>query len=220
LQKGARLNNPYVVSMQQSEHNQPTPGQNNSNLVWNLDSISNKLRATNFVMQFKRTLCVYSGPVQQLYTNYDIILPKDQDDKLIILPDPFSAHDTFDGLPSNAIKATGINIIPGDMIGKSGLFMSFPVKSADKNKNTRCLPMRAGLHAIIKRYPKNSPFLPVLTKGDLREFKADVPCIHLHRIVLTELGQMAPMELQDIVRVTYNKLTTYLYPNNNSTTQH
>jgi len=60
--------------------------QPNNNLVWNLDQISNKLRATNFVMQFKRTLCVYSGPVQQLYTNYDIVLPHENDEKLIILP--------------------------------------------------------------------------------------------------------------------------------------
>lgn len=196
----------------QAQQNQAATEQTNSNLVWNLDSISNKLRATNFVMQFKRTLCVFSGPVQQLYTNYDIVLPKDQDDKLIILPNPHAAHDTFDGVPPSAIKPTGINIIPGDMIGKSGLYMSVPIKSTNGAQNTRCLPMQAGLHAIMKRYPKEAPFLPVLTKGDLREFKADVPCVHLHRILLPELGHMAPMELKDIISVIHNKLGTYLFP--------
>lgn len=188
--------------------------QPNSNLVWNLDQISNKLRATNFVMQFKRTLCVYSGPVQQLYTNYDIVLPKDEDDKLIILPNPFAAHDTFDFIPPTAVKPTGINIIPGDLVGKSGLYMSFPTKEADGKFRTRFLPMRSGLHAIMKRYPKHAPFLPVLTKGDLREFKTDIPCVHLHRIVLPNLDKMSSLELQDIVRVTTEKLSGYLYPKN------
>ena len=189
--------------------------QTNSNLVWNLDKISNKLRATNFVMQFKRTLCVYSGPVQQLYTNYDIVLPKD-DDKLIILPNPFAAHDTFDFVPPDAIRPTGINIIPGDLIGKSGLYMSFPIKDENGKSKTRFLPMRSGLHSIMKRYPKDAPFLPVLTKGDLREFKADIPCVHLHRIALPELTKMSKLELQDMVRVAHEKLATYLFPKNSA----
>jgi len=201
-----------------TEHQKTTTSihQPDANLVWDLDQISNKLRATNFVMQFKRTLCVYSGPVQQLYTNYDIVLPKEDDDKLIILPNPFAAHDTFDYVPPEAIRPTGINIIPGDLIGKSGLYMSFPVKQEDGSSKNRFLPMRSGLHAIMKRYPKNEPFLPVLTKGDLREFKADVPCIHLHRVVLPTLTKQSALELQDIVRVTFDKLGTYLFPKNHA----
>ncbi len=192
--------------------------QPNSNLVWNLDRISNKLRATNFVMQFKRTLCVYSGPVQQLYTNYDIVLPRGQEDKLMILPNPYAAHDTFDYIPPSAVRPTGINILPGDMIGKSGLYMPFPTKEGDGKNQHRFLPMRSGLHAIMKRYPKNEPFLPVLTKGDLREFRTDVPCIHLHRILLPELNGLSTLEIQDMTRVSMEKLATYLYPKNSGST--
>ena len=198
--------------MQSSTSGSDSLAQPNSNLVWNLDQISNKLRATNFVMQFKRTLCVYSGPVQQLYTNYDIVLPKEDDDKLIILPNPFAAHDTFDFIPPEAVRPTGINIIPGDLVGKSGLYMSFPTKEDDGKLRTRFLPMRSGLHAIMKRYPKTAPFLPVLTKGDLREFKTDVPCVHLHRVVLPSLNKLSALELQDIVRVTLDKIVGYMYP--------
>lgn len=194
-------------------HSPVTPIQQlNSNLVWDLDRISNKLRATNFVMQFKRTLCVYSGPVQQLYTNYDIVLPRGEEDKLMILPNPFAAHDTFDFIPPAAVRPTGINILPGDMIGKSGLYMSFPTKDQGDKTQHRFLPMRSGLHTIMKRYPKHEPFLPVLTKGDLREFKSDVPCLHLHRILMTELKKLSALELQDVSRVTIEKLRVYLYP--------
>ena len=48
----------------------------NDPLVWDLEKIQNRSRAIAFIMQFKKTLCVYSGPVQQLYSNYDIFLPE------------------------------------------------------------------------------------------------------------------------------------------------
>ena len=75
----------------------------NEHLVWSLEKVSDHQRATRFVMQFQKTLCVYSGPVQQLYSNYEIIGPEDNARKLLILPNPYAFHDTFNHIPDNAV---------------------------------------------------------------------------------------------------------------------
>ena len=177
--------------------------------VWDLEAIKNRTRAINFIMQFRKTLCVYSRPVTQLYTNYDIFLPQDQDKKLVILPNPTQPHDTFNGIPSEAVTPTGLNIIPGDLVGKKGLYLSLPVKGSDK---PRALPLTAGFHAIIKRHSEEKPFLPVLTKGDLRELKTDVPCIHLHKIHIDKIEGLSGIDLQGIVNSITDKIQVYLYP--------
>jgi len=184
--------------------------------VWDLDAIKNRTRAINFVMQFKKTLCVYSGPVKQLYSNYDIFLPQDEDRKLVILPNPTAPHDTFNFIPPEAITATGLNIIPGEMVGKKGLFLSLPVKGESK---PRALPLSAGFHAVMQRHTPDKPFLPVLTKGDLREFKTDVPCIHLHKIHIDKIEGLSGLDLQGIVSAITDKLGVYLFPDKHKSAQ-
>lgn len=177
--------------------------------VWDLDTLQNRTRAISFVRQFQKTLCVYSGPVKQLYSNYDIFLPPDEDKKLVILPNPMVPHDTFNFIPSGAVTPTGLNIIPGDLIGKRGLFLSLPVKGDEK---PRVLPLTAGFHAVMQRHTPERPFLPVLTKGDLREFKSEYPCVHLHKIHIDKIKGLSGLDLQGIVRAVTDKLSIYLYP--------
>ncbi len=179
-------------------------------LVWDLEKIHNRKRATAFIMQFKKTLCVYSGPVQQLYSNYDIFLPEDEDRKMVILPNPHAHHDTFFKIPESAITPTGLNIIPGALVGKKGLFIAMPAKSPGEAPKT--MPLTVGLHAIIKRHTTERPFLPVLTKGDLREFESDVPCVHLHKINIDRISGLSNLELQGIIRAISDKIAIYLYP--------
>ena len=64
-------------------------------LIWKLNDFDNHQRAVNFIKQFQDTLCVYSAPVEQLYTNYDISIPPDDDRSLVILPNPYAYHDTL-----------------------------------------------------------------------------------------------------------------------------
>ncbi len=182
----------------------------NDPLVWDLAKIQNRKRAIAFIMQFKKTLCVYSGPVQQLYSNYDIFLPEDEDRKLVILPNPHAHHDTFFKIPESAVTPTGLNIIPGALVGKQGLFIAMPAKSPDEAPKT--MPLTVGLHAIIKRHSPERPFLPVLTKGDLREFQSDIPCVHLHKINIDRISGLSNLELQGIIRAVSDKISVYLYP--------
>lgn len=193
-----------------SDGNEQVTQGDNEGLVWDLDKIQNRKRAIAFIMQFKKTLCVYSGPVKQLYSNYDIFLPEDEDRKMVILPNPNAHHDIFFKIPESAVTPTGLNIIPGAILGKKGLFIAMPPKNA--NEPPKTMPLTVGLHAIIKRHTAERPFLPVLTKGDLREFQSDIPCVHLHKINIDKIVGLSSLELQGIIRAVNDKIAIYLYP--------
>jgi hypothetical protein len=178
-------------------------------LIWRLNHFDNHDRAIRFVQQFQDTLCVFSGPVQQLYTNYEISVPEQDDRSLIILPNPYAYHDTFNGIPEEAVKPTGINIIPGELEGKEGLYMTLPMHR-NGEQITRTVPLKAGISALMRQEKENNPFLPVITKGDLRAFRKDSPCLHLQRIIPSRLTERSDMEVRSIRNVIREKLQVYL----------
>lgn len=175
----------------------------NEHLVWSLEKVSDHQRATRFVMQFQKTLCVYSGPVQQLYSNYEIIVPEDNARKLLILPNPYAFHDTFNHIPENAVKQTGFLILPND---SGALLLHIPLKDGSSKE----VPLKVALNAIRKRQRPDDPFLPVVTKGDLREFKKSQPALHLHRVVLPILTKQSDLEKRSIQKTIEERLKPYL----------
>ena len=175
----------------------------NEHLVWSLEKLTDHQRATRFAMQFQKTLCVYSGPVQQIYSNYEIIVPEDNARKLLILPNPYAFHDTFNHIPETACKQTGFFIIPDE---KGALLLHIPLKDG----TSKDVPLKVALNAIRKRQKPEDPFLPVVTKGDLREFKKDQPALHLHRIVLPVLTKQSDLEKRSIQKTIEERLRPYL----------
>ncbi|MFT6339269.1 MAG: hypothetical protein ACFE0K_03440 [Alcanivorax sp.] len=178
-------------------------------LIWKLNDFDNHQRAVNFIKQFQDTLCVYSAPVEQLYTNYDISIPPDDDRSLVILPNPYAYHDTFNGIGDHSVHATGMYIVPGDLFGKEGLFLTLRLLKYGK-RVIKPVPLKVGLWALMKKESSDIPFLPVITKGDLRAFKKDFPCLHLHRIQPSRLSERSPMEIKAIQRVIRDKLKVYM----------
>jgi hypothetical protein len=177
----------------------------NNDLVWDLDAFEHRNKAAEFIKRFENKLCVYSGSVEQLYSNYNIYFPEDEGRKMVILPDPYAYHDTFQSVPEEAIKTTGLVIVPGELFGKQGLYISIPFKVNGKRK-IRMLPLHKGLELINKSRSSDQPFLPVLIKGDLREFKQKVPSLHLHTIELDRLGGRSTLERNGIRQVISQKL--------------
>jgi hypothetical protein len=172
----------------------------NPDLAWDLDEFNNRQRAMDFVMQFEETLCVYSPSVAQLYTNYNMYFPKEWERKLVILPDPTAFHDTFFYIDAQAVAATGLYIIPGELIEKRGLYLS-NVREG-RNLGARQIPFEAGMRAIMKKRPPDDPFLPVLAKGDLRSFEQAWPVMHLHRVrpkVLSEISDLDRNQLGNVI---------------------
>jgi len=178
----------------------------NKDLVWDLDSFNQRQQAIDFVMGFENKLCVYSGSVEQLYTNYNLFFPKEESRKLVILPNPYAHHDTYHSIPEEALKATGLHVIPGVIKGKTQLFLTIPFRSG--KTRYRQVPLQIGLRVINQQRPASNPLLPVLMKGDLRELNAKTPCLHLHCIQLDRLERMSSLERSGIQRVISDRLAS------------
>ncbi|MFT7652841.1 MAG: hypothetical protein ACI9UU_001950 [Candidatus Azotimanducaceae bacterium] len=181
----------------------------NSDLAWDLDDFAEASRAMEFVMQFEQTLCVYSPSVQQIYSNYNMFFPDDWDRKLVILPDASAFHDTFFNVDKSSITATGLYIVPGELIERTGLYLA----NIDENRNLgkRQIPFEAGLKAIISQQPDNDPFLPVLAKGDLRELEQSWPVMHLHRVNPAAIEHMSNLDRTNLSNVISEKLDSLFY---------
>lgn len=173
----------------------------NKDLVWDLDTFTERERAHAFVMGFENKLCVFSQSVNQLYTNYNIFVPREENRKLVILPNPYAHFDTFNNLDPAALMATGLHIVPGP--GKS-LLLSIPFKSG-KTKQ-RLVPLQVGIRLVSQQRPAEQPFLPVLMKGDLREMDAATPCLHLHALNLEKLTDLSALDRAAIARVITERL--------------
>lgn len=181
-----------------------TATSDNKDLIWDLDAFNQHQRAVDFVMGFENKLCVYSSSVEQLYTNYNIFLPKEEDRKLVILPNPYMPHDTFNGIIEQAVVSTGMEIIPGVYQSRPCLFLRIPFRSG--TVKYRSVPLQVGLNIVRQKLPANKPFLPVLMKGDLRELDASTPCLHLHAIRLDRLAEHSALERSGIHKVIEQRL--------------
>jgi hypothetical protein len=178
--------------------------QKNSDLVWDLNQISKHKQAMDFVKKFENRLCIFSSTVEQLYTNYGIFFPEDTDRQMVILPDPYAYHDTFQRIKESAVQTTGLHIIPGNLIGKKGLYLVISHK--DKKIRSVPIPFQEGMRQILRRSHSDDPFLPILMKGDLRQFNDKLPCLHLHRLRLNKLDSMSELERSGIKSVITDKL--------------
>ena len=124
----------------------------NEHLVWDLTRLSDHERATRFVMRFQESLCVYSPPVEQLYTNYEIIVPDEDGRKLIILPNPHAFHDTFSHINQDAVVQTSLFIAP-DKEGKLQLLVPL------SNGSRRAMPLGNETHMSDEERAKLGAFL-------------------------------------------------------------
>lgn len=176
----------------------------NPDLAWDLDEFNHRERAMEFVRQFEATMCVYSPSVEQLYTNYKMFFPQEVQRKLVILPDPMAFHDTFFHIQPEAVVSTGLYIVPGELVSKSGLYLA-NVRQ-DRTLGDRQIPFVAGMRAIMDKRPRDDQFLPVLAKGDLREFEQAWPVLHLHRIKPRVLARISDLDRNSLASVIAEKL--------------
>ncbi|MCG4455319.1 MULTISPECIES: hypothetical protein [unclassified Pseudomonas] len=177
----------------------------NQDLIWDLDSMARRELAERFIKLFENRLCVYSESVRQLYTNYNLHFPHDQGRKMVVLPNPYAFHDTLHGIEAHAVRKTGLCVLPGVVLGKPGLLLTTQIK--DGGPAPKTMPFKRALAQIISNQKKaGDVFLPVMMKGDLREFDQQMPYIHLHRLQVTRLSRLSSFERDDIQQTITRKL--------------
>ncbi len=176
----------------------------NKDLQWDLDEFDDRNIAKRFVMKFENLLCVFSPSVRQIYTNYSMYFPREENHKMVVLPNDAVYHDTFQHIDPESVVKTGIYIMPGEVIGQSELLLAIPKEGFEHN--LKFLPLKQGLLGIFKTIKGDNPVLPLLTKGDLREFETKHPSLHLHRILLDRLEERSALERSGIKNVINEKL--------------
>lgn len=184
----------------------------NKDLVWDLESFRRRKIAQELILGIENQLCVYSSSVEQLYTAYDIFFPKEENRKLVILPNPYVPHDTFQGIPSDAVRPTGLFLAAADESelnqeaggGIHTLHMIIPISR--EAKKYRRVPLAVGIKMIDSKRGSDNPFLPVVMKGDLREFNQDTPCLHLHSLNLGKVGMLSALERASMTKVISDRL--------------
>lgn len=129
--------------------------------------------------------------------------PAEENRNLIILPSPYAFHDTFNHINSGSVLKTGMHIVPGEVIGKDGLYLL----TLSKSKPGKFSPvsLAQAIDRIISQQPKDNPFLPILVKGDLKPFRSKVPCLHLHRLIPDKIEGLSQFEVSDIRNCLHEK---------------
>ena len=185
----------------------------NADLEWNLDKLHSRKKARAFVLHFESRLCIYSDSVEQLYTNYTINFADRENAPLVILPNPYAFHDTYSNINPEAVRDTGLFILPGETVGKPGL--QIVQRQRKTGGMSAPVPFRNALRKILSSQTSEDPFLPVLVKGDLREFNNSTPCLHLHRIRLNKLDRISGFQRSSVKRA-INESLYELYKHSNN----
>lgn len=184
-----------------------TPEADAPDLVWDLSNITHKNRAISFLHRFEQSLCVFSSAVSQLYANYKIA-PINNAENLIILPDPYAWHDTFQSVPHSAVRGTGLFIVPGKAINREdGLYL---LQRSKKTGKYNTMELNQGIALARKASSNQNPFLPVIMNQDLRQLPNRAPLLHLHRVDTKQLSHLSSFQIDDIARTISNKIDKHL----------
>ena len=176
----------------------------NLDLIWDLDRLEQRELAQRFIRLFENRLCVYSESVSQLYTNYGLHFPAELGRKMVVLPNPYAFHDTLNHISPYSVRNTGLCVLTGQYHGHNGLLQA---RLGAQGEMLQARPFKSALAQIISKLKQNGDvFLPVLMKGDLREFDQRMPYLHLHRLQLTQLPHLSAFERNDLQQTVTRKL--------------
>lgn len=146
----------------------------NPDLIWDLDSLARRELAERFIRLFENRLCVWSESVEQLYTNYSLHFPAELGRKMVVLPNPYAFHDTLHGIAAQAIRKTGLCVLPGQLLGKSGLLLSNQLPG--NRLAPRSMPFKPALAQIINSQRKvGDEFLPCWSRATCASSTSNCP---------------------------------------------
>lgn len=185
-------------------------GSLNQDLVWTLGGNSFPEHTFGFLKRFEAALCLFSGTVSQLYSNYEIVHFGHDGRKLVALPNAFAAHDTFNNIESDAVEPTGLYIIPTEVTNinapEKGLKLVYRCSKTGKPKS---MPLDEGLEKVRQKYLPKEPFLPVMINRDLKSLNGKVPAMHLHRLRVAKLDNISELMKTDISKTVEDKMNAF-----------
>jgi len=158
-----------------------------ADLYWSIEEMRAKETGKQFLLKLAQFLPVYSPALRQLYGDYETYFTKTA---VVILPDPVDFTATYSHIPEQAVKSTGILLHPTPQ----GIGVNLRLR----NNKTINLPLEKAFTLI--RSQLRGPFLPVIKRGDLRDFDQLTPCLHLNALALNHADTLSRFERQDITK--------------------
>jgi hypothetical protein len=177
----------------------PSPVQPGDDLIWDLSHVRNPRLSYRFAEYFSSTIGFYSSSGCVFHTRYRMRPAKDRERALVVIPDLQDEHDSYYGVPPEAAIPTRAFICPDADGG-----LQLRIRGPNKGK-WHILPLREGLD-LVQRKLGESPFLPVIMNGDLREIEPGIPALHLHRLLPGKISAHSDMELRALRRSIQHKL--------------
>ncbi|WP_051786064.1 hypothetical protein [Endozoicomonas numazuensis] len=177
-----------------------------SSVVWDISHFNEKKKAADFFDSLRTVFAVYSPGTSQIYTNYDVFWSTYNKEKLVVLPNQHAHHDTFFEIEQDATRASGIFVIPGEILGREELHVALP---KSKGRKTKPVLAERGIELFAKAYENRYPgkyFVPIVTTGDLREFNKRAPLLHLHMLDVTRLKGLSPFKREDLKQSIVSRL--------------
>jgi hypothetical protein len=180
--------------------------QTNQDLIWTVGDRQYSERSAGFLKRFENTMCLFSGSVRQLYSNYEIHSLRSDSRRLVALPNPNSFHDTFFNVTDSAVKPTGLFIVPSEAANDEESQALRLVYRSKKTQKFKSMPLAEGIQIVKNIYDKEGQFLPVIINKDLQFRKNNMPIMHLHRLDLDALKHASTFQLKDISMTIERKL--------------
>lgn len=146
-----------------------------------------------FLLNVAQYLPVYSPALRQLFLDYEVFFTKKA---VVVLPDPVDYTSTFSQVPELSIRRTGIFLLPNI----NGLSMNIRLQ----NGKTATLSFSQALKLIQNNL--RLPFLPVVKRGDLRDYNQALPCLQLNALVPHKATTMSQFTRNDLTRSIQERL--------------
>lgn len=165
-----------------------------ADLVWSTKDLKDEERGRLFLAEMAEFIPVYSPLVRQIYGDYDLNFVQES---VVVIPKIMGHLETYSHINGAAVRKTSTQLVPGDR----GVEMIIPTK----NKTYKA-PLVTGLRFMERSI--GAEILPVIQKGDLKQYKRDRPALHLHAIDVRrlDLSEFQKNDLARMIRARFSQL--------------
>lgn len=167
-------------------------------LIWSIEEMQAKEEGMRFLNNVSQFLPVYSSALRQLYSSYETYFTKTN---VVILPNNEDYTATYSRVPFEAIKNTSILVYPSIDGVLANLRMN--------NATAISLPLSKAFQLI--RSQLKGPFLPVIQRGDLRDYDQLRPCLHLNAFVPAQADSLPRFVRMDMTKALTERVQELQY---------
>jgi hypothetical protein len=181
---------------------------NSSNAMeWDVSHIADKEGAFSLFKQFEEAFCLYSPTTEMIYPAYSATGLSSSRTKIKIMPIINADSEPYHSIATDCVTESDFKIIPGELIGKTGLYISI-------NKY-KAMPLIEGVKTILREECCGRTCLPVLREGALRELGKEFsyPYLQLSCIKLDQIHNLSVFERSDVTHLVTEKLKTFVLSN-------